>query len=125
MAQVTLDGKRVGHGSKSRAECQEWVRRTLDQIDQGLTFEGRSVKLAAYLQDWIKVKRNVLRSKTAFQYEKLIRLYIEPGLGSVKLKDLSLNAVNHLYEKLVSRGSGYLQYPVHASGAARGIGAGG
>jgi integrase len=106
MAQVTLDGKRVGHGSKSRAECQEWVRRTLDQIDQGMTFEGRSVKLAAYLQDWIKVKRNVLRTRTAFQYEKLIRLYIEPGLGNVKLKDLSLNAVNHLYEKLVSRGVG-------------------
>ena len=81
-AQVSLGGKRIAHGSTSRAECQQWVRKMLDQIDQGMTFEGRELTLGEYLREWILIKRNDVRAKTAFQYEKLIQLYLEPGLGS-------------------------------------------
>lgn len=106
MAQVSIDGRRMSHGSASRADCQAWVRRTLDQIDGGMTYEGRSLTLSAYLDEWIGVKRNAIRASTAFQYEKLIHLYIVPGLGKVKLKDLTLRTVNLFYQRLVAQGSG-------------------
>jgi integrase len=104
--QVSIDGKRVGHTARSRAEYHDWLRKILDRIDQGMTFEGRNVTLSAYLQDWIEIKKNVLRSRTGYQYQKLIDLYIEPLLGKIKLKDLSLRAVNQSYESLMDKGIG-------------------
>jgi integrase len=71
-----------------------------------MTFEARNLTLADYLREWIGVKKNAIRTNTALQYERLIRLYIGPGLGMIKLKDLGLHAVNHFYERLVSRGIG-------------------
>ena len=78
----------------------------LDQVDQGMTFEGRNLTLSAYLKEWIAVKKNALRTKTGFEYEKLIGLYVEPALGKLKLKDLSLQVVNRFYERLVNQGIG-------------------
>lgn len=106
MAQVSIDGKRISHGGKSHAECHDWIRKMLDQIDQGLTFEGRNLALGEYLQEWIKGKKNTLRIRTGFQYEKLIDLYIQPRLGKMKLKDLNLRVINQFYESLVNKGIG-------------------
>ncbi len=106
MAQVSIDGRRVGHGGKSRQECQEWVRRMLDDIDRGMTFEVQNLTLGAYLAEWIEVKQSSLRAKTAFQYGRLISLYLEPGLGKIKVRDLSLRTVNQFYGRLLKRGVG-------------------
>jgi integrase len=105
-AQVSIGGKRITYSSRSRAECQQWVRRNLDQIDQGMTFEGRELTLGQYLREWILVKRNAVRAKTAFQYEKLIQLYLDPGLGAMRLQDLNLRVVNLFYQKLIVQGVG-------------------
>ncbi len=106
MAQVSIDGKCASHKGKSRAECHTWLRQTLDQIDQGMTFEGRKLTLSAYLSEWIKVKRTALRPKTGFEYERLITRLIQPHLGKVRLKDLTLGRVNAFYERLATDGVG-------------------
>ena len=105
-AQVTLGGKRLSHTSTSRADCQQWARKMLNQIDQGMTLEGRELTLGEYLREWILIKRNDVRPKTAFQYEKLIQLYLEPGLGAMKLQDLNLRGINLYYQKLIAQGIG-------------------
>src|SRR5258708_26006498 len=105
-AQVSIDGKRISHNARSHAECRDWVRKMLDQVDQGMTFESRNLTLREYLHGWIALKKNVLRTKTGLEYEKLISLYVEPGLGKVKLKDLSLQVVSRFYERLVNQGIG-------------------
>lgn len=106
IAQVSVLGKRISHSAKSRAECQAWIRQTLDQIDQGMTFEARNLMLSDYLREWIGVKRASVRAGTAFQYERLISLYVAPMLGRVRLKDLSLRLVNRFYERLAAQGVG-------------------
>ncbi len=104
--QVSIDGRRLSHTAESRAECHDWLRKMLDQIDRGMTFEGRNLKLSEYLNTWIALKKNVLRLKTGSQYEQLIKLYIEPNLGNTKLKDLNLHAINQFYERLLNKGVG-------------------
>ncbi len=104
--QVTLGGKRLSHTSSSRADCQQWVRARLDEIDQGMTLDRQGLTLGEYLREWILVKRSDVRPKTAFQYEKLIQLYLEPGLGAMKLKDLNLRGINLYYQKLIAQGVG-------------------
>lgn len=105
-AQVTVDGRRLSYTAKSRAECHDWLRRTLDQIDEGMTFQGRNLTLGEYIDDWMSAKRNTVRAKTAHQYESLIVLYIKPYLGKIKLKDLNLRVLSRFYDRLLRKGVG-------------------
>jgi integrase len=105
-AQVSIDGRRLSFTAKTRADCRDWLRTMLDQIDQGLTYEGRNQTLSEYLDEWIAVKKNVVRPKTVFQYQRLINLYISTALGKMKLKDLNLRVINRFYDGLVSKGVG-------------------
>jgi hypothetical protein len=38
LAQVSIEGKRVSHTSKTRKEAQEWITTTTGQVRQGLTY---------------------------------------------------------------------------------------
>ncbi|MBI3338685.1 MAG: site-specific integrase [Chloroflexi bacterium] len=105
-AQVSIKGKRLSLTANTRAECNDWLRKMLDQIDRGMTFEGRNLTLAEYLKSWITVKKNALRLNTGLQYEQLIKLNVEPSFGKMKLKDLNVHVVNRFYQGLVERGVG-------------------
>ncbi len=37
-AQVTLNSHRISHVFKTRGECQEWIRKTRGQIDDGMSY---------------------------------------------------------------------------------------
>ena len=71
-----------------------------------MTFESQNLTLAVFLKSWIANKKNALRPKTGVQYEQLIKFYIVPLLGKVKLKDLNLHAVNQFYERMQNLGVG-------------------
>ncbi len=71
-----------------------------------MTFEGQNLTLGVYLKEWIEIKKNVLRTRTGYQYEKLIGLYILPRIGKLKLKDLNVRVVNQFYDGLVTKGIG-------------------
>jgi integrase len=73
---------------------------------QGITFEGRNLTLSEYLEEWITFKKNVVRPKTAFQYQRLINKYISPTLGKIQLKDLNLRLISRFYVVLLDKGVG-------------------
>ncbi len=52
-AQVTLEGRRLGHFFNTRGECQEWIRKTRDQIDDGLTIASAQQPLGESMQGWL------------------------------------------------------------------------
>ncbi len=105
-AQVSINGRRLSRTASTRAECHDWLRKKLDQIDKRLTFEEHNLMLADYLKEWIAIKKNALRLNTGLQYEELIALYIEPKLGKIKLKDLNLRVINQFYQGLKDEGNG-------------------
>lgn len=45
-AQISLDGRRLSFTARSRVECQQWLRKTCDQIDKGLTMKGTRMTVA-------------------------------------------------------------------------------
>jgi integrase len=100
-ALITLDGKRVTHTGKTRAECQGWIRKMLDQIDEGLTFKGTQTTLDEFLKDWLVTAKTALRPKPAQQYEKLIENHIVPVIGKVKMKDLRPDTIDSLYRNRI------------------------
>ena len=84
-AQVSIDGRRLSITADTRAECRDWLRKKLNQIDRGIKFKGQSLTLANISKSGSQL-RNALRPKTAFQYEQLITLHLEPMMGKVSSK---------------------------------------
>ena len=100
-AQISIDGERLSYTADSRAECNDWLRRTMDLVDQGMTFQSRNLSLQEYLQDWFRVKKTTIKTKTAYDYERNINKYLIPNLGNIKLKDLTTYQVTRFYAKLI------------------------
>ena len=51
--QVTLDGRRLSRTFKTQRECQEWLKKTHRQIDDGMTFASTKLTLKEYLSGWL------------------------------------------------------------------------
>ena len=94
-AQVSIEGKRISRVVDSKTEGQDWIRKTLNQIDQGLTFDDSNLTLAEYLKAWIAIKKNSPQLKSGFQYERLIDSYVVPMLGKIKLRTYAKWAQYH------------------------------
>ena len=62
-AQISIDGKRLSHTGKSRSECNEWLRKTMDLVDKGMTFQSRNLSTKEYLVDWFSIKKNTIKQK--------------------------------------------------------------
>ena len=105
-AQISLEGKRLSFTANTRSECFDWLNKTQDQIDGGLTFSKSEYTVEKYLEEWIEVKKSSLRPNTALQYESLIRNDIIPHLGKYKLHRIKLQRINRFYCLLVEDGRG-------------------
>jgi integrase len=101
-AQVSLEGQRLGYTAKTRRECQEWLKRTIGQIDHGMTFANTTVTLGEYMQSWLDITKVSKRQNTWKSYEQLARNYVIPKLGKTKLKDLRPNHIQEFYGYLLA-----------------------
>ena len=105
-AQVSIEGRRLSHVAKTQKECREWLKKTIAQIDEGLTYAGTRLTFAEFLKDWIASKKGSLRPGTQYQYELEIQRRITPYLGRIKLQDLRPHQIQRLYAKLQDKGVG-------------------
>jgi integrase len=105
-ALVTLQGRRLTHTFKTRGEAQVWIRQTLEQIDNGMTYVSVKRTLAEHLNTWIENEKPVLRPSSWIHYEQLVRMYIIPNLGNVALRDLRVEHVQAFYSRLIKQNVG-------------------
>jgi integrase len=96
-AQVSLDGRRLTKYGKTQGEVREWLKEIQAQIDSGLTINGARATMEDYLKQWLEAIKPVLRYKTWQQHEQIVRTYIAPHLGTMRLKDLRPEHVQSLY----------------------------
>ena len=105
-AQISLEGKRLSFSAKTRSECVEWLRRTTDLVDKGMTFQSHNLILKEYLSDWFSTKKNTIKPKTAYDYARLLKNYIYPPLGNIKLKELTTHRITYFYAGMKRDGRG-------------------
>jgi len=86
-AQVYLDGQRLSFSSTYRRECHEWLKKTLHQIDGGLTLSGAQTTLEIFLNNWLESIQSSLRPGTFYQYQMTCRKHIVPTLGNILCAD--------------------------------------
>lgn len=100
-AQVSLNGKRLSFTGVTREECQNWVRKMLNQIDQGFRYESSQITLGEYLAEWLPVHKIGIRPTTAIDYERVTNKYLIPRLGKIRLLDLRLANIEKFYTCLL------------------------
>lgn len=105
-AQVCIDGSRASFTADNKAECQAWLRKTLDQAAQGWNYAGGKMTLGKYLQVWLENSRASLRLKTHDQYRRTVEKHILPHVSNIRLKDLRPERLERLYASLLKSGIG-------------------
>jgi integrase len=105
-AQITLDGHRLSFTADTRKECQEWLKKTINQIDGGMTFANTMISLEEYIDEWLTSIKNSIQQITWSQYERTCRNHILPYIGKVRVKDLRPDQIQHLYHHLLEQGVG-------------------
>ncbi|MBC8508304.1 MAG: site-specific integrase, partial [Chloroflexi bacterium] len=103
-AAVLVDGKRITRNFDTKAECSAWIKETQSQIDRGMTYRKSNITLGIFIQQWLDVHKTKLAPKTAPRYEQLVRDYILPQLGNIKLRELRLDKIEAHYITLLEQG---------------------
>lgn len=105
-AQMSLNGGRLSFTGDTRIEAQEWLRSMRNQTENGLTLRGARTTFAAFLEEWLASIQPRLTEHSWRTYGQLIRDYIRPALGRVRLRDLNPSQIQHFYNQKVSDGLG-------------------
>jgi integrase len=95
--------RRRGFATKKAA--QDELTRLLGDAQRGVFDAPTKVTLGEFLtKEWLPAKRPSLRESTAASYEQLVRLYVIPKLGGVRLQLIDGSALNRLYADLLESG---------------------
>ncbi len=109
---LKVDGKSIVRKAKTQKELRAKVKAAqaeLDQRGEVLSKLDRDTTLGVYLDRWLEtaVKPN-RATKTYRQYEQLVRLYMKPAFGGLKLQALKptdvQKALNDLRQPVVAAG---------------------
>lgn len=97
-------GKQVQRSitGKTQKEVAQKLREALYEHDQGLDTLSTNMTVRDWLTAWEKDYLGDVKESTAHLYAENIRLYIRPGLGAVKLKDLTSHTIQKFYNRLSS-----------------------
>jgi|SRR5579875_1276559 len=109
VAQATYwqDGqrKRLWKTARTRAEAVQILRQALAQLDRGVPPPPERETVARFLERWLEdVVRPTVRPKTYASYRQLVRLYLLPGLGSLRLAQLTPADVQRFLNAQLARG---------------------
>ncbi len=105
-AQITLNGSRLSFTGDSRLEAQAWLRDMSNRIESGLTIRGARATFGELLDDWLETAKPRLSGHSWRTYHQLVRDYIGPKLGNVRLQDLTPSLIQRFYNQSVSEGIG-------------------
>lgn len=97
-AQATINGKRLSYTGKTHKECRAWIRKTIQEAESGIALEKAQISLGKFISRWQVSVEASLRPKTWRQYNQIVRDYIIPELGRIKLIDLRPHHIQALYE---------------------------
>ncbi|CAN2202754.1 XerC Integrase [Candidatus Nanopelagicaceae bacterium] len=61
------------------------------------------ITVGQFVDNWIELHANQLKPTSLSKYRSYLRLYLKPGLGSIKLQELKPSHVQTLYAQLLER----------------------
>jgi integrase len=104
--QLTINGKRLSKISYNRKEIAFWIRKTIGQVEAGLTYDSARITGSDYLLHWLTGIKNGVRPTTYDHYELLITRHLIPKLGDILIKDLTADRIQFAYDEWIEAGLG-------------------
>lgn len=104
-ALVTVQGQRLTRSFKRKREGQEWIRKLLDEIDNGLLFDSTLITLSEFMDEWLVSTEPAVRFNTFKQYKQVSSQHITPILGTKRLRDIKPEHIQRLYNLKIRNGS--------------------
>lgn len=104
--QLCIDGRRISFSSRSINEVKAWIRKTEEQIEQGLTYQAARMTVGEYLENWLASVESSVRKTTFYHYKYICKKYLIPATGKVLIKDLTSDRIQNAYDRLGREGIG-------------------
>ena len=104
-------------GYRSRRDAEKGLTALLSAQDGGTYVEPQRLTLGTYLADrWLPAIEVTVRPTTFNGYERHVRVYINPSLGSYSLQAITPDLLSKLYRELRRGGGGAVErLPRHGS----------
>jgi integrase len=106
VASIVLDNsKRRSIYKKTQQEAIKALKKANQEKDSGILFSSEDQTLEAFLTNWLQDSvRQRVRERTYGRYRELIILHIVPVLGKIKLRKLSPQHLQKLYNQKLEEG---------------------
>jgi integrase len=92
-------------GFKTRREAETFLREQLARLDTGSYAAPAKTTVGEFLtSEWLPAVKPTLRPSSHDRYSRVVRLYIEPHIGGVKLQTLSAGHITGMHGKLGEQG---------------------
>lgn len=102
---TVINGKRVNRVKaktfRLKKDAEKWEREQKDSLQRGTYREPSEMTLDQYLDQWLEGSRTSVRQRTHNDYERMLRGYIRPHLGHVRLEALTTPMIRTAYAKLL------------------------
>ena len=86
---------------QTQKEVRQKLSAALTELDSGTYIAPTSMKLGAWLDQWLQAYIGNVKPATKGAYEEHIRVHIKPYLGEVKLAKLTAPMVQNVYNTLL------------------------
>lgn len=90
--------------AKSKTEAIQKLDALKLQFVSGMLGNQSDEKLADFLKRWLEQHSEYIRQNTYSNYERMIRLHINPCLGRILVKDLTPRDLQRLYKQMSEKG---------------------
>ena len=91
-------------GHRTRKEAEDAMVATLERIRTGSFIDPGASTLREYLDEWLAAVEPTLRITTWRSYEQMLRLWVIPRVGRIKLADLTPMHLRRLQADLLKNG---------------------
>jgi integrase len=99
------DGTRKVFYGKKQSEVIAKLDEAANDLRRGMLAVGSNTTLQEYLENWLEnVHKPTIRLSTYLNYRKLLKNYVVPGLGKVKIHRLTPQQVQGFYSQKMSQG---------------------
>lgn len=99
------DGTRKVFYGKKRSEVAAKLEEAANALRHGMLPMGTDVTLQEYLENWLEnVHKPTIRLGSYLNYRKLLKNYLIPELGTIKLQKLTPPQISALYSKKINEG---------------------
>jgi len=104
VARITVNGKPKKKYGKTQKEVSDWLLETRKAVKDGLPVPSQRLTITQFLERYLEAVESTVRPSTLRSYQNVIRWYIIPELGHIKLSRLEPHHLISLYRKKESEG---------------------